>query len=183
MRQLTPHSRLVVATAPVDCHQGIAGLAAVCRHAWGATPLEGAVSVLRHRAGSALTRLRYDGQGDWLCMQRFSPGRVTWWPRSTDARVPLGARALCRLLWHGDPARAARAHEWRQGAEGEARLLAELQGSQAEGAAHTAWRLSCSAPKDAHAGTPAALQGASSVVRRRARSARGSVAYHRLLWR
>ena len=118
MLQLTPQSRIFVASAPVDFRQGIDGLAAVCRHVLGDHPLEGAVSVFRHRAGTALKRLRYDGQGYWLCMKRLSQGRFTWWPTTTDARVTLSARALIMVLWHGDPERAQMAHDWRRVASG-----------------------------------------------------------------
>jgi transposase len=53
-----------------DFRTGIAGLAAVCRHPLGDTPLEGAVSVFRNRSGTARTLLVYDGQGSWLCLKR-----------------------------------------------------------------------------------------------------------------
>jgi transposase len=43
MMQLTPQSRIFVATQPVDFRKGIDGLCAVCRHALGDNPLEGAV--------------------------------------------------------------------------------------------------------------------------------------------
>ena len=66
MLQLTPQSRIFVATEPVDFRKGIDGLAAVCRQALGDNPLEGAVSVFRNRAGTALKLLLYDGQGYWL---------------------------------------------------------------------------------------------------------------------
>ena len=56
MLQLTPQSRIFVATAPVDVRKGMEGLAAMCRQVWGANPLEGAVYVCRHRAGTALKR-------------------------------------------------------------------------------------------------------------------------------
>ena len=39
MLQLTPQSRIFVATQPVDCRKGIDGLAAVCRQALGDNPL------------------------------------------------------------------------------------------------------------------------------------------------
>jgi len=74
MLQLTPQSRIFVATAPVDFRKGIDGLAAVCRQVLGANPLEGAVYVFRNRAGTALKLLLYDGQGYWLCMKRLSQG-------------------------------------------------------------------------------------------------------------
>jgi hypothetical protein len=114
MLQLSPYSRIFVATEPVDCRQGIAGLAAVCRQRLGANPLEGAVSVLRNRAGTALQLLLYDGQGYWMRLKRLSQGRLRWWPTSTDARVPRSARELLVVLWHGNPAQAQMAQDWRR---------------------------------------------------------------------
>jgi hypothetical protein len=121
MLQLTPQSRIFFATEPVDGRQGIDGLGAVCRQRLGANPLEGAISVFRNRAGTALQLLLYDGQGYWRCMKRLSQGRFSWWPKPTDARVPLSARELIILLWNGDPERAQMAGEWRCVASGEAR--------------------------------------------------------------
>ena len=55
MRQLRPHSRIFVATEPVDCRTGIDGVAAVGRQGHGENPLAGAVEVFRNRSGTALT--------------------------------------------------------------------------------------------------------------------------------
>jgi transposase len=66
MLQLTPQSRILLATAPVDFRKGIDGLAAVCRQKLREQPLSGAVFVFRNRAGTALKLLVYDGQGFWL---------------------------------------------------------------------------------------------------------------------
>ena len=114
MLQLTPQSRLFVVIEPGDFRQGIDGLAAVCRQVLGENPLEGAVSVFRNRAGTALKLLLYDGQGYWLCMKRLSQGCFTWWPTTADARVPLSARELMIVLWNGDPELAQMAHDWRR---------------------------------------------------------------------
>jgi transposase len=114
MLQLTPQSRIFVATQPVDFRKGMDGLGAVCRQVLGDNPLEGAVYVFRNRAGTALKLLLYDGQGYWLCMKRLSQGRFTWWPTTVDARVPLCARELIILLWNGDPEGAHMAHDWRR---------------------------------------------------------------------
>jgi len=114
MLQLTPQSRIFLATHPVDFRKGIDGLAAVCRQVVQDNPLEGAVYVFRNRAGTALKLLVYDGQGYWLCLKRLSQGRFTWWPTPTDARVPLSARELLILLWNGDPERAQMAQDWRR---------------------------------------------------------------------
>ena len=124
MLQLTPPSRIFVATQPVDCRKGIDGLAAVCRQALGDNPLEGAVYVFRNRAGTALKLLLYDGQGYWLMMKRLSQGRFSWWPTSADTRVPLSARELLIVLWNGNPEHAQMARDWQRVASGEAQLLA-----------------------------------------------------------
>ena len=114
MIQLTPQSRIFLATEPVDFRKGIDGLAAVCRQHLGANPLEGAVYVFRNRSGTSLKLLLYDGQGYWLCMKRLSKGRFSWWPQSADARVPLSARELIILIWNGHPDRAQMAEDWRR---------------------------------------------------------------------
>lgn len=112
--QLTPQSRIFVATQPVDFRKGIDGLAAVCRQVLHEQPLSGAVFVFRNRSATALKRLFYDGQGYWLCTKRLSQGRFQWWPRTAGERMPLSARALLVLLWNGLPYQAQMAPDWRQ---------------------------------------------------------------------
>jgi transposase len=114
MIQLTPQSRIFLATEPVDFRKGIDGLAAVCRQVLGDNPLEGAVYVFRNRSGTSLKLLLYDGQGYWMMLKRLSTGRFSWWPQSTDARVPLSAREWVILLWNGQPDRAQMAKDWRR---------------------------------------------------------------------
>ena len=114
MIQLTPQSRIFLATEPVDFRKGIDGLAAVCRQLLGDNPLEGAVYVFRNRSGTSLKLLLYDGQGYWMCMKRLSTGRFAGWPQSADTRVPLSARELVILLWNGQPDRAQMAQDWRR---------------------------------------------------------------------
>jgi transposase len=114
MLQLTPQSRIFLATEPVDFRKGIDRLGAVCRQRLGHHPIEGAVYVFRNRAATAIKCLFYDGQGYWLCLKRLSQGRFAWWPKTQDAPVPLSARALLILLWNGDPERAQMAPDWRR---------------------------------------------------------------------
>jgi transposase len=114
MIQLSPQSRIFLATEPVDFRKGIDALAAVCRQRLGDNPLEGAVYVFRNRSGTALKLLLYDGQGFWLLMKRRSQGRFHWWPTTSDARVSLSARDLIILLWNGTPERAQMAKDWRR---------------------------------------------------------------------
>ena len=114
MVQLTPQSRIFLATQPVDFRKGSDGLAAVCRQLLGEHPLSGAVFVFRNRAATTLKLLFYDGQGYWLCTKRLSTGRFQWWPKNDGERVPLSARELLVLLWNGFPAQARMAHDWRR---------------------------------------------------------------------
>jgi transposase len=114
MVHLTPHSRIFLATEPVDFRKGINGLGAVCRQRLGDNPLEGAVYVFRNRSGTARKLWLYDGQGFWLLMKRLSQGRFTWWPTTSDARVPLSARERLIVLWNGNSERAQMAQDWRR---------------------------------------------------------------------
>jgi hypothetical protein len=43
-----------------------------------------AAFVFRNRRGNAVKILIYDGLGYWLCLHRFSRGRLRWWPTHTD---------------------------------------------------------------------------------------------------
>lgn len=113
MLQVTPHMRVLVATAAVDFRCGIDGLARVCRAQLGADPLTGSVFVFRNRRRSAVKLLVYDGQGFWLCHKRLSSGRFRHWPAG-DKASSLQAHELQVLLWGGDPARTQGAPVWRQ---------------------------------------------------------------------
>ena len=57
MIQLTPQSRIFVATEPVDFRKGIDGLGAVCRQVLGDNPLEGAIYVFRNRSATATVEI------------------------------------------------------------------------------------------------------------------------------
>ena len=114
MLQLTPQSRILLATEPVDFRKGIDGLAAVCRRVLQEQPLSGAVFVFRNRAATTLKLLVYDGQGFWLCTKRLSQGRFHWWPPHEGASARLAARELQILLWNGSPDQARMADDWRR---------------------------------------------------------------------
>jgi transposase len=114
MLQLSPQTRILLATEPVDFRKGIDGLAAVCRQRLREQLLSGAVFVFRNRAGTALKLLVYDGQGFWLCTKRLSQGRFHWWPNHEGASVRLPARELQILLWNGNPQQAGMADDWKK---------------------------------------------------------------------
>jgi transposase len=115
MIQLTPQLRILIAQEPVDFRKGIDGLAAVCRAHLSQDPLSGTLFVFRNRSGTALKILCYDGQGFWLCLKRWSSGKLTWWPAmGSDALHLLAAQQLAVLIYNGDPERARFAPDWRK---------------------------------------------------------------------
>jgi transposase len=112
MLQLTPQSRVFLATQPVDFRKGIDSLAAVCHHMLAENPRSGALYVFRNRAGTAVKIVCYDGQGYWRCTKRLSQGRFTYWPSTPGGHTHLAARELAILLWNGDPTQARMAEDW-----------------------------------------------------------------------
>src|SRR3954462_3715446 len=80
MLQLVPQLRILLAVTPVDFRKGVDSLAALCRDQWQQDPFSGTLYVFRNRAATALKLLVYDGNGFWLCLRRFSSGKLLWWP-------------------------------------------------------------------------------------------------------
>jgi transposase len=102
MLQFTPQHRLLLATTPVDFRKGIDGLAALCRKVLTHDPFSGAFFIFTNKRKTAVKILVYDGQGFWLCLKRFSKGRLAWWP--TQATLSsLTAQQLTVLLYQGHP--------------------------------------------------------------------------------
>lgn len=117
MIQLVPQLKILLACEPVDFRKGIDSLAALCRNQLHEDPLSGALFVFRNRSGTALKLLCYDGLGFYLCLRRFSRGRLRWWPRSTEAHTSLNsleAQQLQVLLYNGLPDKAEFAETWRK---------------------------------------------------------------------
>lgn len=115
MIQLVPQLKILLAVEAVDFRKQIDTLAAVCRQQLAADPLSGALFVFRNKSGTAVKMLVFDGTGYWLCLKRFSQGKLSWWPTSQTAALhPLAAQQLAVLLYHGHPERAAFKADWRK---------------------------------------------------------------------
>jgi len=148
MISLLPQLRVLVAIEPADFRKGIDALAALCRAHLGEDPFSGAVFAFRNRRGTAVKILSYDGRGWWLCLRRFSSGRLRSWPTADAPFSELEAQQLSVLLFQGDPAGADFAPAWRRlttpaaqatrpAVEGEARA-AHRHGAQPSGSDRTA---------------------------------------------
>jgi transposase len=76
-------------------------------------PYSGRVYVFRNKTKNAVKILIYDGTGFWLCLKRFSQGRLKWWPTSPDAVQSITPTALQILLSQGNPSDLRLANDWR----------------------------------------------------------------------
>lgn len=115
MIQLIPQLRILLACEPVDFRKGLDSLLALCKGPLAQDPFSGALFVFRNRAGTALKLLVYDGSGFWLCLKRFSQGRLQWWPQTADTPLQaLEAQQLAVLLYNGLPEQAGFAAPWRK---------------------------------------------------------------------
>ncbi len=113
MLQLTPLSKILIATQAVDGRKGIDGLVAVCRQQLAIDPMQGAMFVFRNRRKKTIKILCFDGQGFWLCAKRLSQGTFNWWPINQEQASSLSYRELHILLNNGDPTNANFPHDWR----------------------------------------------------------------------
>lgn len=114
MISLVPQLRVLIATEPTDFRKGIDSLAAVCRARLGQDPFSGALFVFRNRRATAIKILAYDGHGFWLCLRRFSYGRLRFWPKAHEPLSELAAQELAVVLFQGDPTNAEFAPAWRR---------------------------------------------------------------------
>jgi transposase len=113
MLQLVPQLRILLAVHPTDFRKGLDSLAALCRGPLQQDPFSGTLFVFRNRTGTALKLVVYDGIGFWLCVRRFSSGKLSWWPTTDTPLHPLTAPQLMVLLYQGHPEQARFAPPWR----------------------------------------------------------------------
>jgi transposase len=112
MLQLIPQQRLLLAVAPIDFRKGINSLIAYCDQTLAHPPNNGTLFVFVNRQRTAVKILVYDGQGYWLCMKRFSVGKLKWWPKCPVDAYQIGAKQLQVLLYQGHPEYAAIGPDW-----------------------------------------------------------------------
>jgi len=113
MLALTPQHRLLLAVAAVDFRRGIDGLAAICTQRLKEQPDSGTVFVFTNKRRTAVKILVYDGQGFWLCMKRFSQGKLQWWPTGEANVHAISAQELNVLLHQGIPSKANMLPAWK----------------------------------------------------------------------
>lgn len=113
MLQLTPQHRFFLSIEPLDFRKGIDAIVACCKQRLHADPMSGAWFVFTNRRRTAIKLLVYDGQGYWLCMKRFSQGRLAWWPIAAKASQRISSQHLQILLYQGNPTMAVIPPDWK----------------------------------------------------------------------
>jgi transposase len=112
MIQITPHQKLWLAIKPADFRRGIDGLAALCRQQLNENPHSGHLFIFTNRRRIAVKILSYDGQGFWLCLKRFSRGKLAWWPTNPAALYAITPTQLHILLYQGHPLEVKIPEDW-----------------------------------------------------------------------
>lgn len=112
MLQITPHQKFFLGIELLDFGKGIDAIAAVCKQKLETDPMSGILFVFTNRKRTVVKILVYDGQGFWLCIKRFSRGRLAWWPES-PVSSQLTASQLQILLYQGDPTHADILPDWK----------------------------------------------------------------------
>jgi transposase len=101
MINITPQQRLMLKVEPIDFRKGIDSIIGLCRK-WISDPYDGTVFAFRNRRGTSVKLLTYDGTGFWLCLKRFSQGKLKYWPCSAQESVCATTMAI--ILNQGTPA-------------------------------------------------------------------------------
>jgi transposase len=114
MLSLTPAMPLLLAIKPADFRKGLDALIALCQQQLKQDPFSGAVFVFINKNHTAIKALVYDGTGFWLCLKRFSSGRLKWWPTTYDEYQSIRAVELQILFNQGHPLQARLSDEWRR---------------------------------------------------------------------
>ena len=106
MIQLTPQSKILLATEPIDFRKGIDGIASICANEFKKDPSSGTLFVFINKSKTQVRILLYDGSGFWLMSKRLSQGKYPWWPKNSDEKInSLCSKRLTLLLWGQNPER------------------------------------------------------------------------------
>ena len=97
MLNLTPATRVFVATAPVDLRGSFNALQARVQTQLQHDPLSGHLFVFTNTRRNRVKILFWDGSGLWVCAKRLEQGRFTW-PAAESHVATLRSEELVLLL-------------------------------------------------------------------------------------
>lgn len=114
MLTLTPTMPILLSIKPTDFRKGIDSLIALCQQQLNQDPFSGTVFVFANKNRTAIKALIYDGTGFWLCLKRFSSGKLKWWPSSYHEQQSIRTIELHILFSQGHPRQVPLSEEWRK---------------------------------------------------------------------
>jgi len=94
---LSPATRVFVATEPVDLRGSFNALSALVQTQLQHDPLTGHLFVFTNTRRNRVKILFWDGSGLWVCAKRLEQGRFTW-PAADQAVATLRSEELLLLL-------------------------------------------------------------------------------------
>lgn len=97
MLNLSPATRVFVATSPVDLRGSFNALHGLVQTQLRADPLSGHLFVFTNRRYNRVKILFWDGSGLWVCAKRLEKGRFSW-PTVEGNVAPLRGEELVVLL-------------------------------------------------------------------------------------
>lgn len=117
MLQITPQMTLFLSINHADFRRGIDGLISLCQLQLHQDPYSGALFAFTNRNRTAIKLLIYDGNGFWLCLKRFSKGKLKWWPSGHNNASPIyhiDATQLSILISQGNPMASVLGSNWKR---------------------------------------------------------------------
>jgi len=116
MISFTPQMTLLLSINPADFRKGIDALVALCQQEINHDPFSGTVFAFTNRRRTAVKLLAYDGNGFWLCLKRFSQGKLKWWPEPTPSTPTyhIDATQLTILMNQGHPMMSSLGEPWKK---------------------------------------------------------------------
>lgn len=112
MLQISSTSRVYFSKNSIDFRCGIESLMGYCCNVLLMDPMSGGYFLFKNKSGKQLKILHYDGVGFYLCLRRFSKGKINWWPENREDCI-MEPRELSLLLLGGNPKTALLPAYWK----------------------------------------------------------------------
>lgn len=98
MISVPPHTRILVASKPVDFRKCLPGLSALVQAVLLEDPFADDVFIFRSKRTDRVKILVWDGTGLWLHYKRLEAGRFLW-PSPAEGVIQLSSSQLSVLLY------------------------------------------------------------------------------------
>lgn len=114
MLQMSPQTKIMLATAPINFQKRMDGTAGICRAHFERDPYDGVIYVFRNRKATMIRLYFFDGLVEWCCDLRIAKGRFPHWPKDNKPLTGLQAHELVLLIKGANPEQAKVLPQWRK---------------------------------------------------------------------